>query len=121
MARFDTLNQLPRRHAVTYRDVLAPGETPDQPLPATGALCTFRLQTGPKPVGRKVEALVELQSEAPPPSLRINGALCDSPKVENGKVLVYAVPGEALADRCHVLEVMSDSPVTIVRVEFAVS
>jgi len=121
MASLETLNQLPRRHAVTYRDVLAPGETPDQPLPATSTLCTFRLQTGPKPVGRKVEALVELQTKATPPALRVNGVLCGAPRSEKDMVMLYAVPEEALADRCHVLEVSSGELVTVVRVELAVA
>ncbi len=98
----------------------SPGETPDQPLPATGTRCTFRLQTGLKPVGRKVEALIEIQTKADPPELRVNGVLCGAPRSEKDTVLLYVVPAEALTDRCHVLEVASQQTITITRVEFAI-
>ncbi|MBI3920671.1 MAG: hypothetical protein HY318_04570 [Armatimonadetes bacterium] len=120
MAGIKTLDKLPRHHAITYRDVLAPGEPDGHQLPATGGLSTFRLQTGPKPTGRQVEVILELQGEASPPGVRVNGVPCGAPKSENGKVFVFPVPEESLADRCHVVEVTSAKPMTIVRVEFAI-
>jgi len=126
MARRDSLDPLPRRHAVTYRDVRAPGEPADHPLPATGSQCAFRLQTGPKPVARKVELLLELEApkegELLPPTVRVNGTPCPPPAKQDAAIFVYPVPEEALADEVHVVEATAAAgkALKIVRVEFAV-
>jgi hypothetical protein len=124
MASLEKLDKLPRRHAVTFRDVRAPGEPADAPLPATGRLCALRLQTGPKPAGRPVELLLELDGPAgnEPPKARVNGILCPAPKPSDGHAFVYAVPDEALADEAHVIEVEAGGAgaMKIVRVEFSV-
>ena len=124
MGSIETLDKLPRRHAVTYRDVRAPGEPADGPLPATGTVRAFRIQTGPKPSPqRKVEVLFELKDPpAKPPKARVNGFLCPDPPKGEGKAFIYAVPAEALADEAHVVEVEAadGKPITVLRVEFAV-
>ena len=123
MRSAEELAKLPRRHPVTYRDVRAPGEPNDDPLPATGTLCSFRLHTGPKPAGRKVELLLELaeSSQAASPSeVRANGVVCP-PAGQEGRAFTYTVPDAALADEAHVVEVAAGTPVTLVRVEFAVT
>jgi hypothetical protein len=123
MASIEALDRLPRRHAVTYRDVRAPGEPSDNPLPASGGILSFRLQTGPKPVGRDAEVLLGVQpADTPAPELRVNGTLCPAPSKEGDAAFRYAVPGDALADGAHVVEATATEgkPLTIVRVEFAV-
>ena len=122
MQSLDTLAALPRRHAVTYRDVRALDEAPDNPLPAVGTACAFRLQTGPKPTGRPVEVLLERKSKGPAPRLRVNGIACPAPPEPHGSVLVYAVPPKAVADGTHTLDVAAadGKPLTLVRVELAI-
>jgi hypothetical protein len=119
MRSLEALDKPARRHAVTFRDILAPGEAPDRALPATGGLLTFRLQTGPKPTGRKVEVLLQTDPpDAPAPELRVNSVLCPAPSSEDG-AYVYPVPEEALADEETVVEAAGGG-VTVVRVEVAV-
>jgi hypothetical protein len=123
MGSLEALDALPRRHAVTYRDIRALGEASDYPLPASGGILGFRLQTGPRPTGRKVEALIEVSAEeTPAPELRVNSILCPAPAKQGDTVFVYAVPAEALAEEEHVVEATAaeGKPLTIVRVEFAV-
>jgi len=121
-----SLSRLPRCHAITYRDVHAPGEPIDHPLPAAGSPCTFQLQTGPKPLGRKVEVLLEVEfpkaTELAPPTVRVNGVLCPQPVKNGTATLIYPVPEAALADDVHVVEARAVGPtsIKIVRVEFNV-
>jgi hypothetical protein len=125
MASRQTLDRLPRTHAVTYRDVRAPGEPPDNPLPATGSQCAFRLQTGPKPIGRKAEVILELEStrgsDLSAPTIRVNGTSCPSPSKQD-TAFVYRVPEEARTDEIHVIEATgaSGQAMKILRVEFAI-
>src|SRR5262249_37425940 len=122
MAARDSLEALARCHAVTYRDVRAPGEPADNPLPATGARAAFRLQTGPKPNGRKVEVLLELAGNVTAPTVRVNGILCPAPNTQGAGVFVFPVPEAALVDESHVIEVAAadGKSIIIVRVEFFV-
>jgi len=58
----DRLRKLPRRHAVTYRDVTVPGESYRAPLPATGAALSFALPLGPvPPADWRVELDIEIK------------------------------------------------------------
>jgi len=123
MQSLAALDKLPRRHGVTFRDTRAPGEPSDTPLPASGGICSFRVQTGPKPTGRKVEALIELESpDTSAPELRVNSVVCPAPKKEGKAAFVYPVPAEALTDEAHVIEATAQGgqAMKIVRVEFAV-
>ncbi len=124
MREAGTLAALPRRHAVTYRDVRAPGEAADNALPASGRVCAFRLQTGPRPEGRPVELLVELEGaeEKEPPVARVNSVLCPTVGTAQKQVFTWPVPAEALADEAHVVEIEAGARkgMKIVRVEFAV-
>jgi len=122
MQSIEALDRLPRRHAVTFRDIHAPGEPWDAALPATGAILPFRMQTGPKPTSREVEALIEVSSaETATPELRVNSVPCPEPH-RNDATLTWPVPAEALADEMHVLEVAATDgkPLTVLRLEFAV-
>ena len=51
MASLDSLLKLPRRVGVTYRDITAPGEQYQSPLPVTGATLTFSVGIGPVAAG----------------------------------------------------------------------
>ena len=120
LSRLDTVAALPRRHAVTWRDVRAPGEPRETALPAEGRELEFRLVTGPRPAGRSVEVLLECAAApAAPPAVRVNGTLC-SPPATSSAVLVYGVPAEALTQQEHVIEVSSPAAIRLVRVELAV-
>ena len=68
-------------------------------------------------------AVVGTTVQSPEPTLRVNGVLCPSPTRDEGFAFEFAVPPEALADECHVLEIDSAdrAALTVVRVELAVS
>jgi hypothetical protein len=126
MAGCDSLGALARTHAITYRDVRAPGEPADNPLPATGSQCAFRLQTGSRPVGRKVEVIIELDAPnggvTSPPAIRVNGVPCPVRAREN-TTFIYEVPETAQTEEVHVIEASADSGHTmrINRVEFTIA
>ena len=124
MRSIESLDKLPRRHALTYRDVLAPGEPPDDPLPAVGRTCTFRIQTGPKPAAsRKVELLLEFaKAPSAPPRVRVNDTECPEPLKPRGQLVVYSIPAAALADGAQRVETEAGGkePVKIVRAELAI-
>ena len=124
MSSLEALDGLPRRHAVTFRDIVAPGEPGESLLPAGGAVGTFRLQTGPKPAGRRVRVLLELEAtedgEPAAPELRVNGVACPGPERQGRCALIYVVPAEALTDAETVIEAIRPGG-AIVRVELAVS
>ena len=98
----DDLLRLPRRHAVTCREVVVPGEQYRPPLPATGEVLSFDLPLGPKPpAGWQPEATVEIAGPTvDAPAVSVNGAACalrNSDALDNGnRVLTYSVPLSAL-------------------------
>jgi hypothetical protein len=61
LGSLETMINKPRRHVVTYQDLLAPGEPERQPLPT---VCTpdvwkfFRLHIGPKPVSGEAMVVI---------------------------------------------------------------
>ena len=148
MASPEKLLALPRRHIVTFRELLAPGELVprnnlllfpklsgglteiDSPLPVIGSDLVFRLQTGPKPSGRKVRVVIGLEKDTDtslqPPRAAVNGVPC--PLSEGGpgdELLTYDVPEDALADEEHVIALAANQRhgnfIKVTRVEFAVS
>jgi hypothetical protein len=129
MASLETLAPLPRRHILTYHDTQAPGAPGNTMLPVTGTLAIFRLQTGPKPIGRKVQVVLgfEALQETPfllkPPSVRVNSVLCTStPQVQN-TALTYDAPDAALAGEAHTIEVESTDgkPFKVIWVEIKIA
>ncbi len=114
MASLDTLAALPRRHLLTYRDTRAPGEAPNETLPASGSLAIFRLQTGPRPTGRRVSVVLgfEMSGDKPtlltPPRLRVNSVLCTDTPETHGAMVTYPVPEHALADEITTIEVEAE-------------
>lgn len=129
MSSVATLDRLSRRHVVTYRDTQAPGEVGNKLLPATGKLAIFRLHTGPRPAGRKVQVVLGFENESPrpalfkPPAVRVHAVLCPGIAQVQGTNAVYDVPGEALGDEIHTVEVESTDgqPFKIVWVEMSVA
>ena len=138
MSSLEALQALPRRHVVTYREVLAPGELVpvnpmvlatrlggthvwsemrpiEYPLPAVGLHLAFRLQTGPKPTGRKVQVVLGLEADTDAtvyaPMVRVNSVECARSESESeygDGVFTYDVPEDGLADEEHVIEVMGN-------------
>lgn len=132
MQKIETLDALPRTHAVTYHDIRAPGEPRVNALPATNTQadmpwppgCAFRIQTGPKPEGRAVEVLLEFAPDSIAPEkakIYVNSVLCPPKAGASGNVHTYAVPAESLLDEAQVVDVVAADPFTIVRVELAIA
>ncbi|NLP08854.1 hypothetical protein GX408_00515 [bacterium] len=126
LSSIDTLASLPRRHLLTFHDVFAPGEATDYPLPAKGPRLFFRVITGPKPVGRPVQAVVELAPLAgetvAAPALAVNSAVCDLQGREQN-VFTYSVAQSALQDQVQVVEIADvlSNPIQVVHVEITVA
>jgi len=128
------LAALPRRHAVTFHDVRAPGEPADNALPAgdTGKDFqwppgfAFRVQTGPKPAaGRKVELHLEFDPASTGQDLLkvyANSRRLAPAANAQAPVLAYAIPVEAMEDEAQVVEIVGAEPAkcSIVRVEIVV-
>lgn len=104
MSALSELVRLPRRHAITWRDIIGVGEAYTPPLPASGPDVELALPTGPTP---GPDAIVTLEitlmrpQDAPyvPPEATLNGVVC-ALKQEDWKgqsgLLVYEVPPSAL-------------------------
>lgn len=128
MASVESLDLLPRRHLLTYHDTRAPGEASNEMLPQTGTLATFRLATGPKPVGRPVSVVLgfalpqDKAAHFTPPRVRVNSVFCTAIPQVHGSSVVYPVPEEALGDEVHAIEVESanDRPLTVNWVEMSI-
>ncbi|HEX4144770.1 MAG TPA: hypothetical protein VHY91_14790 [Pirellulales bacterium] len=126
LASLDEALKLPRRHAVTYRDIVAPGEAYHPPLPATGKEFAFELPLGPKPPADwQADATIEvaaLPTDGAPPAVSVGGVAAefrtDEP-LENGhRLLTYSVPLAALAGHGReTITVAAQSEITLTRVE----
>ena len=122
MSSLATLDPLPRRHILTYDDTQAPGEPGNTMLPVEGKLAIFRLRTGPRPTGRKVQVTLgfELLQPAPaffaPPKVRVNGVPCSEHPQQHGTNCIYDVPEDALTDESHTIEIdcVEDKPFKVV-------
>ena len=101
----DELCKLPRRHVVTHREVLVPGENYRAPLPASGRELSFSLPLGPSPhAGWQAEAIIELAArngKNGTPAVCVNGVpttLIKTDALKNkNQVLTYSIPLKALA------------------------
>lgn len=124
----EELLKLPRRHAVTFRDVIIPGEAYRAPLPASGTQFSFPLPLGPAPgAGWQAEALIEIVSPLaadPPPIVSINGVagqLHGSETLKNGNQLAtYDFPVTALSGKNSdsiAVKATGPHPVKVQRVE----
>jgi hypothetical protein len=127
-ASLDELLKLPRRHAITYRDVIIPGDDYIAPLPASGVQLSFPLPLGPIPVqGWLAEATIEiaaLHDANSLPGVSINGIagkFRTKEILKNGNFLiVYALPNTAISginrDTIEVMAAKNDT-VKVQRVE----
>ena len=127
-ASLEELLKLPRRHAVTYRDVTVPGEDYRAPLPASGTRLSFALPLGPAPAAdRQIETTVEVAAPVPEdklPGVSLNGAagkLLRSEALKNGnRVVTHAFPVTVLSGKGRdtvAVAAEGQAPVTVQRVE----
>ena len=124
----EELLKLPRRHAVTFRDVTLPGEGYRAPLPASGTQLSFALPLGPAPsAGWRAEATIEVaarRADDTPPTVSINGVaarLRSNDVTKNGnRLLTYEFPLTALPGKNHdtiTVATAANDPVKVLRVE----
>jgi len=121
----DALSRLPRRHAVTYRDVLVPGETYRPPLPASGKELSFTLPLGPTPpAGWLAEATIEVAAPggaAVSAIVSVNGVagtLRGDEALNGSRLLTYSIPLEALPGRnTDTITVKAAEAIEVLRVE----
>jgi len=124
----ESLRKMPRRHAVTFRDVTVPGEAYRAPLPANGRHLSFDLPLGPAPApGWQAEVSLEVAAdgaEGAPPTVSLNGVMAAFLKGEatqqGSRLLAYAVPLAALAGKGNdtlAVTATGAEPVTLQRVE----
>jgi hypothetical protein len=130
MASLDSLLKLPRCVGITYRDITAPGEKYQPPLPATGKEAVFSMPLGPIPDNRRpCELLIGLApsqgAAAPAPTASVNGKPCEvrSDATKDGlRLLSFSVPAAALTGaESHQIKLASkdQSTLTIRRVEMS--
>lgn len=98
------LCKLPRRHVVTHREVVVPGEDYRAPLPVTGRELSFYLPLGPTPAADwRAEAIIEVapqngNSDAPCVSVNDVATELDiGETLQNGnRLLTYSIPTKGL-------------------------
>ena len=103
----EKLGKLPRRHAVTYREVVIPGEAYRPPLPASGEALSFDLPLGPTPLAEwQAEAIIEVaawEGGGAAPGVSVNGVAGkkqSNEAMQNGnRLLTYSIPLNALPGR----------------------
>lgn len=101
MSSLEKLARLPRRTAVTWRDITGPGEQYRAPLPAEGTELRFELPTGPVPEGAAVTVELALDPpQTPAPEVRVNGVAAPAVAAQPEQApRLYRVPTEAVAGR----------------------
>ena len=126
MSSLDKLKKLPRRHAVTFRQVHVPGEAYRAPLPVTRQAISFHLPLGPLPPdGWKADAVIEVTNkDAKATRLFINGVECplqDTKALPKGhQQLTYSTPSSALPGRNEdtiIVTASGQMAITVFRVE----
>lgn len=128
LSSFDQLQREPRTHAVTLREIVAPGENYRHPLPANGRELVFALPLGPKPPADwRMELRVEVEATtgSGAGSLRalINDAPCGEPGAETcapGRVMLRfpAEVGAVRGDGKDRIQLATDGdPATLFQVE----
>lgn len=128
MASLDTLGPLPRSTAITYRDIVAPGESYTAPLPATGKELSLRLTAVPagdarRPCEIRIEIASRTDGARTVPLVSANGRPCTFLKEEaadGARRIVWQAPSEAIgADGACSLRIASaaENPTTVRKVE----
>lgn len=98
MSSLQELRKLPRRHAVTWRDITGPGEQYQAPLPAEGTALDLPVNIGPAPVPTDV-VTIELTldgAESAAPAVVLNGKET-ALQGREGQLLTYLAPTAALS------------------------
>jgi hypothetical protein len=117
MASLDSLLKQPRSIGVTYRDITAPGEEYQAPLPATGRQIVFPIRLGPIPDSRWLcDLLMGIKSSqdtsTPVPWVWVNGEACqvrsDDTTKDGSRLISFRVPTAALV-RTEVHEIKAAS------------
>ncbi len=125
------LLKLPRRHAVTYRDVTFLGEDYHAPLPASGTHLSFELPLGPLlGAGWQIEVQIEVAAptaEGTLPSVCLNGVLgkllCDETLKNGNRLVTNVFPRTALSGKKRdvlAVRAVGNDPVKVERVEIAI-
>lgn len=129
MTSLAAVREVPRTIGVTYRDIVAPGESYQPPLPATGKEARFSMQLGSEPPsGWRREVVIGVAAEAGTlpvkPLVFWDGVPCDF--VEQGaansglSLTTYRIPASPWTQsRAHEIKVASSdaAPLVIRRVE----
>lgn len=127
----EELQKQPRRHAVTFRDVVVPGQKYLAPLPASGTRLSFALPLGPVPLaGWQAKATIEvagLTSEGIPPTVSINGVAgklhSDEMQKNGNRLLTYSFPPTVISGKksdAIAVTAAGKVPVNVHRVEVGV-
>jgi hypothetical protein len=98
------LCKLPRRHVVTHREVVVPGENYRAPLPATGRELSFHLPLGPTPPADwRAEAMIEMapnDGHFENPHVFVNDVAAEFAKAQSlenrNRLLTFSIPTGAL-------------------------
>ena len=129
MASLNSVQSLPRRVGVTYRDITAPGEQYQAPLPATAKDASFRIRLGPVP---NRDWLCDVVLGFAPAagavgsslSVQVNGSPCpllgEQAAAGELRLASFRVPASALTGReVHEVRIRSEAqpPVTLRQVE----
>ncbi len=129
MISLDALRDVPRTIGVTYRDIIAPGESYQPPLPAQGTAANFTMKCGPEPPEhwrREVVVGIAAAAGAPPstPFVFVDGVSCDVVEQDDAKAGLYLktfrIPDHVRALRqTHEVKIASrdQTPLVIQRVE----
>jgi hypothetical protein len=129
MTSLNSLHKLQRRVGVTYRDITAPGEAYQPPLPATGKEAVFAVKLGPTPAKGWLYDVVIGFAAGPgtpqsAPSVMVDRTLCEVDHwhhLKDGSCRIsFRIPPRALARiQAHEIKVTSkdQAPFTIQQVE----
>ena len=131
MASLDALRPLPRSVAVTYRDIVAPGESYRAPLPATGNELSFRMMAGPagdarRPCEIRVGIAPRPGAAHPVPLVSANGRPCtflEEATADGARRIIWRVPSGSIgADGICTLRIASpdEDPLTVRSVELSI-
>ncbi|HEX5447398.1 MAG TPA: hypothetical protein VFW87_26525, partial [Pirellulales bacterium] len=113
----------------TYRDVIAPGESYQPPLPAKGKEARFTMKFGPEPpVSWRREAVIGLHAAAGAspsrPLVFVDGNPCEFVEQKDAKdglcLMTFQIPARPWAQsQTHDIKIASsdDTPIVIQRVE----
>ena len=128
MSSLESLQKLPRRIGIIHRDIKAPGEKYQPPLPATGKQVNLPMKLGPMPEKSWVcDVVIGLTPEASAsvPFVTMNGAPCEwlGENTANGlRLISFRCPTQARKEiETHEIKIASkgENPLTVRQVEVA--